>query len=196
MRKNKIYGYMVGYRELGSRFVRYYTDFTYSRALSVLHRYQKYPQRERETNRPLIDPVWEIQPITKKAIMRSILDELPFLYNDVHFTFIGWAYGSIAKNESQREKKFCFSPRLIPLKIFYRFFADFRNNKISRLMQLFHYATWALPKRQNKTIGVKELCTKKISSKALTFGEMEIYYISFLMFPLKNMCNICKLSTM
>jgi hypothetical protein len=41
--------------------------------------YQKYPTRERETNRPLIDPVWEIQPITKKEIMRSILDELPFL---------------------------------------------------------------------------------------------------------------------
>ena len=80
MRKNKIYGYMVGYREIGSRFVRYYTTFTYKNALSSLRFYQKYPTRERETNRPLIDPVWEIQPITKKSILRSILDEIPFLW--------------------------------------------------------------------------------------------------------------------
>ena len=79
MKKTKIYGYEVGYRELGSRFIRYYTAFTYKQALSSLRIYQKYPTRERETNRPLIDTVWEIQPITKKEIMRSILDELPFL---------------------------------------------------------------------------------------------------------------------
>ena len=76
--KKKIYGYMVGYRELGSRFIRYYTDFTYKRALSTLRFYQKHPPRERKTNRSLIDPVWEIQPITKKAILKSILDEIPF----------------------------------------------------------------------------------------------------------------------
>ena len=79
MKKNKIYGYMVGYREPGSRFIRYYTAFNYRQALNSLRFYRKYPTRERETNRPLIDPVWEIQPITKKEIMRSILDELPFL---------------------------------------------------------------------------------------------------------------------
>lgn len=79
MKKTKIYGYEVGYRELGSRFIRYYTAFNYRQALSSLRFYRKYPTRERETNRPLIDPVWEIQPITKKEIMRSILDELPFL---------------------------------------------------------------------------------------------------------------------
>jgi hypothetical protein len=78
MRKNKIYGYEIGYRESGNRFIRYYTTFTYRQALSSLRFYIKYPTRERETNRPLIDPVWEIQPITKKEIMRSILDELPF----------------------------------------------------------------------------------------------------------------------
>ena len=70
MKKNKIYGYMVGYRELGSRFVRYYTTFTRSQALSSLLYYKKSPPHERETNRPLIDPVWEIQPITKKSILR------------------------------------------------------------------------------------------------------------------------------
>ena len=84
MKKNKIYGYMVGYRELGSRFTRYYTDFTYTRALSSLLFYRKFPPCERETNRPLIDPVWEIQPITKKAILKSILDEIPFLCKKRH----------------------------------------------------------------------------------------------------------------
>lgn len=79
MRKNKIYGYMVGYRERGSRFIRYYTTFTHKRACFSMHFYQKYPPRERESNRPLIDPVWEIQPITKKSILRGILDEIPFI---------------------------------------------------------------------------------------------------------------------
>ena len=72
MKKNKIYGYIVGYRELGSRFIRYFTTFNYKQARNLLRMYQKYPTRERETNRLLIDPVWEIQPITKKEIMRSI----------------------------------------------------------------------------------------------------------------------------
>ena len=45
---------MIGYREIGSRFVRYYTTFTYKNALSSLRFYQKYPTRERETNRPLM----------------------------------------------------------------------------------------------------------------------------------------------
>ena len=85
MKKNKIYGYMVGYRELGSQFVRYYTDFTYKNALASLLYYRKTSPRERETNRPLIDPVWEIQPITKKEILRSILDEIPFLCKYVLF---------------------------------------------------------------------------------------------------------------
>ena len=78
MQKKNIYGYAVGYRELGSRFIRYFTDFTYRSAQQSLRIYQKYPQQERETNRPLVDPVWEIQPITKKEVMRAILDEIPF----------------------------------------------------------------------------------------------------------------------
>ena len=79
MQKKNIYGYAVGYREYGSRFIRYFTDFTYKRAKKTLRIYQKHPQRERNGNRPLTDVVWEIQPITKKEIMRSILDEIPFL---------------------------------------------------------------------------------------------------------------------
>ena len=88
MKKNKICGYAVGYRERGNRFIRYYTAFTYRQALSSLRIYQKHLTRERETNRPLVDPVWEIQPITKKEILRSILDEIPFLKNAFKFTFI------------------------------------------------------------------------------------------------------------
>ena len=65
MKKNKIYGYMIGYREIGSRFVRYY---------------RKYPQCKRENNHPIINPFWEIQPITKKEILAGIWDEIPFLW--------------------------------------------------------------------------------------------------------------------
>jgi hypothetical protein len=106
MKKNKIYGYMIGYREIGSRFVRYYTTFTYKNALSSLRFYQKYPTRERETNRPFIDPVWEIQPITKKEIMRGILDEIPFLCSYFTLYLYRSGHSSIAKTKSQGEKKF------------------------------------------------------------------------------------------
>ena len=79
MQKKNIYGYAVGYRELGSRFIRYFTTLTYRSAQQSLRIYQKYPQRERKSNRPLMNPVWEIQPITKKEVLRAILDEIPFL---------------------------------------------------------------------------------------------------------------------
>ena len=106
MRKNKIYGYMVGYREIGSRFVHYYTTFTRKQALVSLLYYKKSPPRERETNRPLIDPVWEIQPITKKEIMRGILDEIPFLCSYFTLYLYRSGHSSIAKTKSQGEKKF------------------------------------------------------------------------------------------
>ena len=47
MKKNKIYGYMIGYRELGSRFVRYYTTFTHKSALSCLYAYRAVQQGAR-----------------------------------------------------------------------------------------------------------------------------------------------------
>lgn len=79
MKKNKIYGYMVGYRELGSRlFIKHFMTYTYRQALFSRRFYRKYPQRTRETNRPIIDPFWEIQPITKKEYLAGIWDEIPF----------------------------------------------------------------------------------------------------------------------
>jgi hypothetical protein len=125
MKKNKIYGYMVGYREIGSRFVRYYTTFTRRQALASLLYYKKAPPRERESNRPLVDPVWEIQPITKKEIMRSILDEIPFLYKCIQIYLYRWAHCSIVKTQSQREKIFDFLPILLLSQKFLSFFADF-----------------------------------------------------------------------
>lgn len=79
MNKNNPYGYKVGYRENGSRiFTRYFLTYTYPQALLCLRHYRKSPPRERETNRPLIDPFWEIRPITKKEILAGIWDEPPF----------------------------------------------------------------------------------------------------------------------
>ena len=79
MRKNNPYGYKIGYRENGSRcFIRYFMIYTYRQALFSLHYYKKYPQRERETNRPIVNPFWEIQPITKKEVLAGIWDEIPF----------------------------------------------------------------------------------------------------------------------
>ena len=82
MNKNNPYGYKVGYRENGNRlFVRYFMTYTYNQALFSRRFYRKYPQRTRERNRPIIDPFWEIKPITKKEYLAGIWDEIPFLYN-------------------------------------------------------------------------------------------------------------------
>ena len=79
MNRNNPYGYKVGYRENGSRlFIRYFKTYTYEQALFSLRHYRNYPQHERETNRPLINPVWSIKPITRKEYKKGIWDELPF----------------------------------------------------------------------------------------------------------------------
>ena len=79
MIKNNPYGYKVGYRENGSRlFVRYFMTYTYNQALYSRRHYRKSPQRTRDTNRPIVDPFWEIKPITKKEYLAGIWDELPF----------------------------------------------------------------------------------------------------------------------
>ena len=79
MNKNNPYGYKVGYRENGNRlFVRYFMTYTYNQALFSRRFYRKYPQRTRETNHPIIDPFWEIKPITKKEYLAGIWDEIPF----------------------------------------------------------------------------------------------------------------------
>ena len=77
--RNNPYGYKVGYRENGSRlFIRYFKTYTYEQALFSLRHYREYQPNERETNRPLINPVWSIKPITRKEYKKGIWDELPF----------------------------------------------------------------------------------------------------------------------
>ena len=79
MKKNNPFGYKVGYRENGNRlFNRYFITYTYKQAIFSLLFYRKYPQRNRETNHPIVDPFWEIKPITKKEYLAGIWDELPF----------------------------------------------------------------------------------------------------------------------
>ena len=79
MNKNNPYGYKVGYRENGNRlFVRYFMTYTYNQALFSRRFYHKSTQCTRETNRPIIDPFWEIKPITQKEYLAGIWDELPF----------------------------------------------------------------------------------------------------------------------
>ena len=79
MKKNNPFGYKVGYRENGNRlFNRHFMTYTYKQARFSLRFYRKYPQRNRETNRPIMDPFWEIKPITKKEYLAGIWDELPF----------------------------------------------------------------------------------------------------------------------
>ena len=78
MNKKNRYGYKVGYRENGSRiFIRYFMTYTYQQAKMCLRHYRKTPPKERETNRPLINPFWEIKPITKKEILAGIWTKFP-----------------------------------------------------------------------------------------------------------------------
>ena len=51
---------------------------TYQQALFSQRFYRRHPQRTRETNRPIVDPFWEIKPITKKEYLAGLWDELPF----------------------------------------------------------------------------------------------------------------------
>ena len=97
MNKNNPYGYKVGYRKNGSRlFVRYFMTYTYHQALFSRRFYRKYPQPTRKTNRSIIDPFWEIKPITKKEYLAGIWDEIPFLYKKRHrigdVTFYSWSF--------------------------------------------------------------------------------------------------------
>ena len=126
MKKNKIYGYKVGYRENGSRlFVRYFMTYTYQQALFSRRFYRRHPQRTRETNRPIVDPFWEIKPITKKEYLAGIWDELPFLYKcQAHYLY-RWAHCSIVKTRSQREKIFDSPQTSFLSQKFLSFFADF-----------------------------------------------------------------------
>ena len=127
MNKNNPYGYKVGYRENGSRlFVRYFMTYTYQQALFSQRFYRRHPQRTRDTNRPIVDPFWEIKPITKKEYLAGIWDEIPFLYKcQAHYLY-RWAHCSIAKNPKSTRQNFLISfKKSFPLQKFLSFFADF-----------------------------------------------------------------------
>ena len=79
MRKNNPYGYKIGYRENGSLlFNRLFITRSYNQAVSMRNYYRRYIKQERDTKRPLINPFWEILPITKKEIRAGIWEEPPF----------------------------------------------------------------------------------------------------------------------
>ena len=79
MRKNNPYGYKIGYRENGSLlFNRLFITRSYNHAVSMRNFYRRYIKQERNTKRLLINPFWEILPITKKEILAGIWDEVPF----------------------------------------------------------------------------------------------------------------------
>ena len=79
MNKNNPYGYKVGYRENGSLlFNRLFITRSYKQAVSMRNLYRHYEKKHRIEPRPLINPFWEILPITKKEILAGIWDEIPF----------------------------------------------------------------------------------------------------------------------
>ena len=81
MKKNNSYGYKIGYRENGSLlFNRLFITRSYNQAVSMRNFYRRHIKQERETKRPLVNPFWEILPITKKEILAGIWDEIPFQY--------------------------------------------------------------------------------------------------------------------
>ena len=87
MRKNNPFGYKIGYRENGSLlFNRLFITRSYNQAVSMRNFYRRYEKRERNTNRPLINPFWEIVPITKKEILAGIWDEPPFQHIFYEYT--------------------------------------------------------------------------------------------------------------
>ena len=100
MNKNNPYGYKVGYRENGNRlFIRHFTAYTYKQARFFLRLYHKYPQYNHETNKLIIDPFWQIKPITKKEYLAGIWDEPPFRCKQEYpYTFsLSWAYRRIVQ---------------------------------------------------------------------------------------------------
>ena len=151
MTKNNPYGYKVGYRENGNRpFIRYFTTYTYRQALFLRRFYQKYPQRNRDNNRILIDPVWEIQPITKKEIMRSILDEIPFLITPCIFLCSAWL-SLHRENPKVNAKKFLFFFLICRTsQQFFRNPVDFRATLNAYMVRSYSlYATSPLPRKAN-----------------------------------------------
>ena len=138
MNKNNPYGYKVGYRENGSRlFVKYFMTYTYHQALFSRRFYRKYPQRTRETNRPIVDPFWEIKPITKKEYLAGIWDEIPFLWEYPFPFFRCGEFRTVQNQKSTRKKFLVYTQISYYLQQFFRFSLTFGNLLNSYMVCLF-----------------------------------------------------------
>ena len=149
MRKNNPYGYKIGYRENGSLlFNRLYITKTYKQAVSMRAFYRRYETRERDTNRPLINPFWEILPITKKEILAGIWDEPPFQYIFHDYTPYKFpfrrGYRSIGKTRKSNPAEKFLTPFIFLL--FIKFFLglfDFRATPPFLFLRIFSLCYWA-----------------------------------------------------
>ena len=153
MKKNNPYGYKIGYRENGSLlFNRLFITRSYNHAVSMRNFYRRYEKRERNTNRPLISPFWEILPITKKEILAGIWDEIPFeryANHLINFPF-GVAMVAQAKPKVKPEKNFLAFSSLRFSKNFFRFRFDFGQSNTLYFYTYFPYATLPLPEGKLK----------------------------------------------
>ena len=155
MNKNNPYGYKVGYRENGSRlFVKYFMTYTYNQALFSQRFYRKYPQRTRETNRPIVDPFWEIKPITKKEYLAGIWDEPPFQYIFYDYTPYKFpfrrGYRSIVKTRKSNPAEKFLTPFIFLL--FIKFFLglfDFRATPPFLFLRIFSLCYCAPAGKEN-----------------------------------------------
>ena len=150
MRKNNLYGYKIGYRENGSLlFNRLFITRSYNHAISMRNFYRRYIKRERDTNRPLINPFWEIVPITKKEILAGIWDEPPFQYIFYEYTPYKFpfrrGYRSIGKTRKSNPAEKIFNSFYIPYpsKNFFLVWFDFRAIFCFRLFHRFSLCTFA-----------------------------------------------------
>ena len=79
MNKTNPYGYKIGYRENGSLlFNRLFITRSYAQAVFMRNFYRRYERHKRKNNRLIVNPFWNIVPITKKEILAGIWNENPF----------------------------------------------------------------------------------------------------------------------
>ena len=73
------YGFRVGYYDGDPPiFVCHFKTYTIEQANMALGFFERYPQRDRQTNELLHNPKWAIKHITRRQFKGGIWDELPF----------------------------------------------------------------------------------------------------------------------
>ena len=80
IKQNNPFGYRVGYRENGSRlFHDHFLTFTYQDAIEMQQHYLSYPPiHSHDDDHLLINPSWEIRPITLQQVLAGIWQQNPF----------------------------------------------------------------------------------------------------------------------